>query len=296
MARLYANFLASVGALPGSFFVETTGSKLVNDGVTGCQKTIDNILKNGGGALFVDEAYQLVKGHGGSQVLDFLLPEIENLTGKVVVILAGYQKQMEAFFAHNPGLPSRFPNELKFKDYEDDELLRILEYGIDKKWRGRMKIEGGPRGLYCRIVSRRIGRGRGKDGFGNARAVENMRSRIAERQANRLRGDRKKKGTVDDLLLTKEDLIGPEPAQELENCSAWNKLQAMIGLSDVKRTVQALLDSIQFNFQRELEEKPLVEFTLNKVLLGSPGTGKTTIAKLYGQILADIGMLSSSES
>jgi hypothetical protein len=107
VARLYAKFLTSIGALPGSHFEETTAARLANDGVSRCKKLIENVLNNGGGALFIDEAYQLASGqkYGGTQVLDFLLPEIENLTGKMVVILAGYSRQMKAFFAHNPGLP-----------------------------------------------------------------------------------------------------------------------------------------------------------------------------------------------
>lgn len=106
VARLYAKFLTNVGALPGNCFVETTGSKLANEGVTGCKKILDDIQNKGGGTLFIDEAYQLTSGssYGGAAVLDFLLAEVENLTGKVVFILAGYNKQMEAFFAHNPGM------------------------------------------------------------------------------------------------------------------------------------------------------------------------------------------------
>lgn len=69
----------------------------------------------------------------------------------------------------------------------------------------------------------------------------------------------------------------------------------MIGLQSVKDTVQALLDSIQYNYQRELDEKPLMDFSLNRVFLGSPGTGKTSVAKLYGQILVHIGLLSNGE-
>lgn len=257
---------------------------------------MNKILNSGGGVLFIDEAYQLTEGNSyGAKVVDYLLGEVENLTGKLVVVLAGYRSNMEKFFGQNPGLPSRFPHEVRFEDYNDDELREILKYRVGKKYGGRMRIEGGMDGLYSRIVARRVGRGRGKEGFANARAVENALLRISERQASRISRERRSQRTVDVMLLTKEDLIGHEPSQALNNCSAWQKLQDMIGLQSVKDTIQALLTSIQYNYRRELEEKPLVNFTLNRVFLGSPGTGKTSIAKLYGQILVDIGLLSNGE-
>ncbi|KAK4501494.1 hypothetical protein PRZ48_007303 [Zasmidium cellare] len=301
VARLYAKFLCSVGALPGDEFVESTGSKLANEGVQGCKKLLDDLQEKGGGVFFIDEAYQLASGSsfGGAAVLDFFLAEVENLTGKIVFVLAGYNKQMEKFFQHNPGLPSRFPRTMQFADYEDDELLAIMQYNIKKRYQGRMALQDGADGLFARIVARRIGRGRGKEGFGNAREVENVISIVASRQAKRLRKERRgtKKGDPmpDDMLLTREDLIGPEPSSALENNKAWTKLQKLIGLQSVKDSVKALIDSLVYNYKQELAEEPLVEFSLNKVFLGNPGTGKTTVAKLYGQVLADMGMLSSGE-
>jgi Cdc6-like AAA superfamily ATPase len=297
VARLYAKFLVKVGALPGSYFFESSGSSLANDGVSACKAHLDKILEEGGGVFFIDEAYQLVSGNsmGGKAVLDFLLAEIENLTGKVVFVLAGYHKQMEAFFAHNLGIPSRIPKRMEFQDYDDNELQTIFCHSLNVKYKGRMRVENGMSGLYVRIVARRIGRGRGRDGFGNAREVQNKLSQITERQAKRLRKERKSGLRPNDYLLTKEDLIGPEPSSVLKNNAAWAKLQKLIGLEAVKTAVQVLLDGIQFNYQRELDEKQLVQYSLNRCFIGSPGTGKTSVAKLFGRILADIGLLSDGE-
>lgn len=203
---------------------------------------------------------------------------------------------MEQFFAHNPGLPSRFPHELKFEDFNDTELMLILERWIEKTYKKQMKIDGGPGGLYCRIVARRIGRGRGRDGFANARAVENAVTKITGRQAKRVAQERRRgSALVDDFFLDRQDMIGPDPSQTLKSSKAWQKLREMIGLTEVKNTVEALIDTIQYNYRRELAEQPLAEYSLNKVFLGNPGTGKTSIAKIYGQILVDIGFLSNGE-
>ena len=194
------------------------------------------------------------------------------------------------------GIPSRFPRQMHFADYEDAELLEILNCSIEKRYgTGRMGLEGRSRGLYARIVARRIGRGRGKTGFGNARAVENTLSSVASNQVKRLRKERRAGFDTNDLLFTKDDLIGPEPSDVLSNNPSWKKLQGLIGLSSVKESVKALFDSIEFNYRREVDEEPLVDFTLKKVFVGSPGTRKTTVAKLYGQVLADIGLLSNGE-
>lgn len=164
------------------------------------------------------------------------------------------------------------PYTLQFKDYEDAELLNMLENMITKKWNGRMRVEDGIQGLYGRITVRRLGRGRGRPGFGNARSLQILFARIHERQTTRLSAERRAGLQPDDFLLTKEDLIGPDPSKVMMESKAWKKLQSMIGLSAVKRTIENFFFSVETNYKRELEEKAPMQVSLNRVFVGNPGS------------------------
>ena len=156
-------------------------------------------------------------------------------------------------------------------------------------------MEDGIHGLYGRIATRRLGRCRGRDGFGNARALENLLATILNRQATRISKERVAGSRPDDLLLVREDLIGPDPSTAIAQSESWTKLQQLTGLASVKRSIQDLYDMIRRNYTRELKEQEPLAVSLNKAFIGSPGTGKTTVAKLYGRILADMCLLSNGE-
>ncbi|KAF3935208.1 hypothetical protein ABW19_dt0200627 [Dactylella cylindrospora] len=297
-ARLYAKFLRSEGVIESSAYVEITGAKLASEGVAGIQELFTELLQAKGGTLFIDEAYQLVTSGmmmEGRQVLDVLLTEMEKHLGKIIIIFSGYNKEMEKFFEHNPGLHSRVPYQVQFEDFTNEELLYLLQDVLKKKFKGKMKIEGGYNGLYLQIVSKRLGRTRGLRGCGNARSVQNNVAKILERQAARLTRERKAGKKPDDFLLTMDDIIGPAPTKAVMESPAWKELHQLIGLKAVKESVGVLLKRMENNYRRELAGEKPIDISLNRVLLGSPGTGKTSVAKIYGKILAQLGLLSSGE-
>lgn len=297
VARLYAKFLHEMELLDSDEFCETSGMMMAASGASGAENALKTL--SDGGVLFIDEAYQLTTdyvGGTGRQALDVVLTAIENLMGKVVVIFVGYHDEMELFHEHNPGLTGRIPYNMGFDDFDDGELWSILCDNIDKRYKGKMVVEGGLDGLYMRIVVRRLSQTRGSRGFSNARAVENILAVISQRQARRLlQQKRSGNGRLDCFLLSKEDLIGPDPLTASLECPAWTELQRMVGLEEVKKCVQHLIGMMGVNYRRELEDRKPMQLSLNQVFIGAPGTGKTTVAKLYGQILSRLGYLSRGD-
>ncbi|KAI8963873.1 P-loop containing nucleoside triphosphate hydrolase protein [Daldinia sp. FL1419] len=297
-ARLYARFLYSMGVLDSDLVKETTGIELAAKGTAAIKRKLKRMIYHEGGVLFVDEAYQLTAPYAdsaGRAALDIILTAMENNVGRLVVIFVGYKDEMESFFEHNPGLSSRIPYTMNFADFNDRELWKILNDNIEKEYGGNMKVEGGMNGLYMRIAIRRLAQNRGSRSFGNARAVQNLLARISQRQAQRITKEKKYGGKPNYLLFTKEDIIGPDPATAAQSSDAWVELQRLIGLKQVKECVQSMIGTIQHNYLRELRERPPLKFSLNQLFVGNPGTGKTTVAKLYGRILADLGYLSKGD-
>ena len=129
IARLVAKYLKAIGALKGGQLVEVSRGDLVGR-YTGhtAPLTISVIQSALGGVLFIDEAYSLYRGEQdsfGLEAIDTLVKGMEDHRDELVVILAGYTKEMETFLTANSGLASRFPNKIEFPDYTADELLDI---------------------------------------------------------------------------------------------------------------------------------------------------------------------------
>lgn len=276
-------------------FVEIAAAKLVQMGLASCKKFLQDVLDGGGGVIHIKGAHELSleETKNSSAILQFLFAEVENQRSKICFVLSGCAEKMKSLASASLEIDKFFPRKLVFEDFKDEELLRILQLRIDSKYGERMTMEDGFQGLYCRILAKRLGCGRGREDFGNAHAVENELMLIYQRQVERLH--RQTDPQADGLLLTRDDLIGPEPKTALLRSSAWSDLQKHAGLGSVTESINSLVDDVQTNYRRELDEEQIIDCRVDRLLLGNSATSRMIFSRLYGRILADIGVLSNGE-
>lgn len=131
IARLFARYMKAIGALSQGQLVEVTRAELVAKYVGQTAPLTMSVIRSAlGGVLFIDEAYSLYRGRDdsfGLEAIDTLVKAMEDNRDDLIVILAGYKKEMSAFLEANSGLKSRFPNIIEFPDYTGEQLMAIAD-------------------------------------------------------------------------------------------------------------------------------------------------------------------------
>lgn len=224
VARVIGKMYAGLGIVSRSDVLETSRPDFVGDtvGSTGL-KTKAVITKAMDGVLFIDEAYALVQeiGHGqkdsfGQEALDVLVAEMENNRDRLVVIMAGYNRDIERLLATNDGLKSRFSRKVEFNSYTPEEIWEIaVSMAAQRK---ALLGEGIEEELTTRVRDVLLTRDHNErallDVAGNGRFVRNVIEGSEEERELRLMEETLERGiTMDDLsndellTITRADVV-----------------------------------------------------------------------------------------
>ena len=296
VARIMADVFRTLGILSRGQLIEADRSKLVAgySGQTAIKtnQLIDSAL---GGVLFIDEAYTLKSGDGdsfGAEAIDTLLKRLEDDRGKFICIVAGYTDQMHDFIDTNPGLKSRFTQTIHFDDYTPDQLTEIFvnlaknkSFTVDEETQAAVHREFEQ--LYLR---------RDKN-FGNAREARRMFDQAVERQSQRLvkMMGQPDFNDADMYRITTADLEEAQDTKARPLDEVLNELDEFIGMRTVKNMIRRLAVQSMFMKQRAvLGAGKVQQLSLNFILTGNPGTGKTSIARKMGEILQSMEILPTS--
>jgi len=269
VARIIAKIYYAYGLLRSPNVVEAQRADLVGEylGATAI-KTNELINRAAGGVLFIDEAYSLAndgEGHAdrfGNEAVQALLKRAEDDRDDLVVILAGYQRQMEDFLASNPGLNSRFAMRIRFPGYSPAELRALAQAALAQRGES---LDGEATRTLTRMM----------DGSPEPPASELMTLRAEDLEhafgelTSRFRGY----------------------AEAPTLASALAELDELVGLEPVKQQVHEIVAQLQVARLRDqhgiASQPPARHF----VFTGPPGTGKTTVARILGRIFAALGLL-----
>jgi SpoVK/Ycf46/Vps4 family AAA+-type ATPase len=303
VARIVAKIFYAFGLLDSPVVVEAQRADLVGEylGATAIKtnELIDSAL---GGVLFIDEAYGLVNeadGQGdrfGNEAVQALLKRAEDDRENLIIILAGYERQMESFLSSSPGLNSRFSVRVKFPSYSPAELMALTEQAVLDK--GEL-LDPDARPVL-RQTFEEIGRRRLADELGNGRFVRSLLARAGQQRDVRVMAGTAEPTSAELITLRAEDLRlayaelttrfrGYTDTPTVEGALA--ELDALVGLEPVKRQVHEIVAQLQVARLRDRQGLASQPPSRHFVFTGPPGTGKTTVARIIGRIFAALGLL-----
>jgi SpoVK/Ycf46/Vps4 family AAA+-type ATPase len=303
VARIMAKIFYAFGLLETPAVVEAHRADLVGEylGATAIKtnELVDSAL---GGVLFIDEAYSLVNegdGQGdrfGNEAVQTLLKRAEDDRDDLIIILAGYEKQMDTFLSSNPGLASRFAIRVSFPGYTPAELLQLSDAALAR--RGEL-LDPDARPVLWRMFED-VGRRRLTDELGNGRFVRSLLEKAGQARDVRVMSATEEPSSSDLVTIQGGDLEraftelssrfrGYRDTPSLE--SALAELDELIGMEPVKRQVHEITAQLQVARLRDRQGLASQPPARHFVFTGPPGTGKTTVARILGRIFAALGLL-----
>ena len=293
VARLLGQALYAEGVVNSDVFVEVGRADLIGVHVGETAPKTEKVLESArGGILFIDEAYSLAnwaEEDFGVEAVDTIISYMDNHRDDLMIIFAGYTDKMQRLLDLNAGLESRAPNRFDFEDFTGDELatigvkaLRDTDYELEDE------------DLYRRILSRGYTQSADRS---NARWVRNFNQDLIGHQVDRVHEIRTR--TVADYrLIADEDLYaaagvdvdaeGGSPAV----ARLLAELDSLIGLAEVKTWVGKLVNRVKADQRRIQIDANISRPTYHVTFTGSPGTGKTTVARIVAELFHELGVLS----
>lgn len=295
VAEYLGDIYRSMGLLSIGNVIKVTRADMIDSAIGGTEEKMKELLNAAhGNILFIDEAYTLFsKGEKdyGKNAIEVLLDALGKENSDMIVVMAGYPKEMEELLGMNPGLKGRFPHTFYFEDYNEDELFEIAK-GVVK--RNSLTLTKGAADALKAIIRKEC---KIKDSnFSNARFVVRLiTTQVLPNMAVRLEGETdptKLKRILQrdvpieykEIRMINENLFDEEMIEE-----ALERLDAMVGLTKVKIAIHQFVD-----FARTMNRKDptqIERYPLKWSFVGNTGTGKSSVAEILSEILKAMHLL-----